>query len=387
VRNPLTAVKGFLQLLKRERPHPYLDIAYDELEVALNTMQNLLNVSKPDAADEPSTTVRIGQELESLLYLFQDQMYRVALDKRILAADACVHGKKGQLRRALFNLLKNAFESIPEAGTIGVRQWIEGEHAVIAIADSGVGIPKEKLPMLGTPFFTSKGSGTGLGLTQAYAAIYEHGGSIQVHSEVDRGTTFTVRLPLQLGSEAAADAPPQEQPAVRSFAEFVAARESAVRDRAERLFAAEGARDASIHAAVRALRALSGEDESAAASLAGEHGRERSAAGATLRECLAWFRLVRKLTVDALQQYGAETAISLQELCGFERRLHLRLDAYLERFFEAFDERGGSSPVVAGPDVRGGFGAAPFVTPHAEAPSARYDGRSRLPSCAADRGR
>ena len=386
MRNPLTAVKGFLQLLKRERPHPYLDIAYDELEVALNTMQNLLNVSKPDAADEPSTTVRIGQELESLLYLFQDQMYRVALDKRILAADACVLGKKGQLRRALFNLLKNAFESIPEAGTIGVRQWIEGEHAVIAIADSGVGIPKEKLPMLGTPFFTSKGSGTGLGLTQAYAAIYEHGGSIQVHSEVDRGTTFTVRLPLQLGSEAAADAP-QEQPAVRSFAEFVAARESAVRDRAEGLFAAEGARDASIRAAVRALRALSGEDESAAASLAGEHGREWAAAGATLCECLAWFRMVRKLTVDALQQYGAETAISSQELCGFERRLHLRLDAYLERFFEAFDERGGPSLVVEGMDVRGGFGAAPFVPPHAEAPGARYDERLRLPSCAADRDR
>jgi len=383
VRNPLTAVKGFLQLLKRERPHPYLDIAFDELEVALNTMQNLLNVSKPDAADEPSTTVRIAQELESLLFLFQDQMYRVSLEKQFLDKDACVLGKKGQLRRALFNLLKNAFESIPGSGTITVRQWVEGEHAAVSIADSGVGIPKDKLRMLGTPFFTSKGSGTGLGLTQVYAAIYEHGGSVQVDSEVGRGTTFTVRLPLQRGSEAAADAPPQAHRAGRSFAEFVAAQESDIRERAERLFAAEGVRgdrDASIRAALRALRALAGEEQSLAASVAREHGRERSAAGVTIRESLAWFRWMRKVAVDALQQYGAEAAMSSQQLSGFERQLHFRLDGYMERFYEGFEERAGTSAVVLGPDVRGGFGGAPFVPAHAAAPGRRYD--ERLPSCA-----
>ncbi|MGV3464360.1 MAG: histidine kinase dimerization/phospho-acceptor domain-containing protein [Heyndrickxia sp.] len=73
VRNPLTAVKGFLQLLKSEYPDSsYIDIASDELENALSTMQNLLNISKPDFADEEYSYINLCSELESTLYLFQD---------------------------------------------------------------------------------------------------------------------------------------------------------------------------------------------------------------------------------------------------------------------------------------------------------------------------
>lgn len=81
IRNPLTAVKGFLQLLKKESSHRYLDIAYSELDQAISTLQNLLQVSKPDLEDEPNMAINVCLELESLLYLFQDQIYRVQTKK------------------------------------------------------------------------------------------------------------------------------------------------------------------------------------------------------------------------------------------------------------------------------------------------------------------
>jgi len=70
VRNPLTAVKGFLQLLQEQSPHNYLDIAQEELDNAISTLQNLLNVSKADSEDEQPVRIRLCTELESLLGLF-----------------------------------------------------------------------------------------------------------------------------------------------------------------------------------------------------------------------------------------------------------------------------------------------------------------------------
>jgi len=72
VRNPLTAVKGFLQLLQEEFSHRYLDIACSELDQAISTLQDLLQVSKPDLEEESYIAINLCSELESLLYLFQE---------------------------------------------------------------------------------------------------------------------------------------------------------------------------------------------------------------------------------------------------------------------------------------------------------------------------
>lgn len=198
IRNPLTAVKGFLHLLKEQHPNTYVDIAQSELENALMTLENLLQVSKPDLTEEPYYSFNLSSELESTLYLFQDQQYRVDIRKDLRDTDVRIYGQKNQLKKALFNLFKNAFEAIPDQGVVSVEHFAQADQVHVVIQDTGVGIPKEKLSLVGTPFFTTKEKGTGMGLTQVFSVIYQHGGHIKIDSQEGEGTRFHIILPLDL---------------------------------------------------------------------------------------------------------------------------------------------------------------------------------------------
>ncbi|MDQ1145953.1 anti-anti-sigma regulatory factor [Bacillus sp. SORGH_AS 510] len=197
VRNPLTAVKGFLQLLEQDQKEDYIRIAQSELENALTTLNNLLQVSKPDQEEEEMQSFSVVIELESILNLFQNQFYNVEIMTNFRDADAKFHGKKSQFKKAFFNLIKNAFESMESKGTLIISHYASSEELVVTIEDTGVGIPDEKLNLLGTPFFTTKDHGTGMGLTQVFSVIYQHGGKVVVKSKEKIGTKFTIRLPKQ----------------------------------------------------------------------------------------------------------------------------------------------------------------------------------------------
>src|SRR5690606_27446984 len=93
-------------------------------------------------------------------------------------------------------------EAMTSGGTLTIAAEADDHRAVIRIADQGTGIPEEQLARLGQPFYTTKEHGTGLGMTVSYKIIENHGGRIEVASEVGSGTTFTVILPAD-GSAAA----------------------------------------------------------------------------------------------------------------------------------------------------------------------------------------
>jgi two-component system, NtrC family, sensor kinase len=103
-----------------------------------------------------------------------------------------------QINQVLMNLLVNAAHAIAAKGTITVRSSFHEEQIMVQVADTGVGIPPENLKKIFEPFFTTKevGKGTGLGLSLSYRIVERHGGSIEVQSEVGKGTIFTVRLPV-----------------------------------------------------------------------------------------------------------------------------------------------------------------------------------------------
>jgi signal transduction histidine kinase len=103
------------------------------------------------------------------------------------------------LNQVFMNLLMNALQALPERGTIAVRSGAAGEEAWIEVSDTGVGIAPENLSKIFDPFFTTKpvGEGTGLGLSLAYGVIEKHHGRIEVSSEVGKGTTFRIVLPLR----------------------------------------------------------------------------------------------------------------------------------------------------------------------------------------------
>ena len=99
----------------------------------------------------------------------------------------------------LINLIQNAIQAMPDGGTLRLSLRQAGEAAAIAVQDTGVGIPPEKLTRIFDPFFTTKpdGEGTGLGLSVSYGIVSHHKGRIDVESTVGEGTTFTVLLPTR----------------------------------------------------------------------------------------------------------------------------------------------------------------------------------------------
>ncbi|OMP67772.1 ATP-binding protein [Domibacillus epiphyticus] len=197
IKNPLTSVKGFLRLLKESYTHPYLDVMDAELEKALDTLKNLLQVSKPDLQEEKVVSINFCKELSSLMLLFQERLYNVEVELDLRDSEITIFGKKNLFLKAFFNLIKNALEAIEEKGKITILHYHKDGWIHIKVSDTGVGVPKDKLKMLGTPFFSSKSDGTGLGLTQVFTTINEHGGNITVESVVGQGTTFHIQLPVK----------------------------------------------------------------------------------------------------------------------------------------------------------------------------------------------
>lgn len=197
VRNPLTAVKGFLQLMKESDPHPYLVTMESELEKAFDTLQNLLQVSKPDLQEEPVVHIDLCKELNSTLLLFQERLYSIEVERDLRDSDKRIQGKRNLLLKSFFNLIKNAIEAIKGTGKISIEHYHCSGWNHIKVSDTGEGIPEDKLIMIGTPFYSSKPDGTGLGLTQVFTTIHEHGGSISVESVVGKGTTFHIQLPVK----------------------------------------------------------------------------------------------------------------------------------------------------------------------------------------------
>ena len=112
-------------------------------------------------------------------------------------SDQFIYGKKNLFLKAFFNLIKNALEAIPSKGKIKIEHYFKNDSIHIKISDNGIGIPKDKINLLGTPFYSSKSDGTGLGLTQVFTTINGQGGNIQVQSELGVGTTFIIQLPVQ----------------------------------------------------------------------------------------------------------------------------------------------------------------------------------------------
>nr|WP_295972465.1 ATP-binding protein [uncultured Bacillus sp.] len=192
VRNPLTSVKGFLQLMDQTYNEEYSKIAQSELDRAIHILNDLMSVSKPEFIQEKQTCFNVCFELESILLLFQNQLYSINLVKNFQNENAVIIGRKDQIKKALFNLIKNAIEAMPEGGTLVIEQFEEFHGIHIKISDSGVGIPKDKLRLLGTPFFTLKQDGKGMGLAQVFNAIQSNHGTISVTSEERKGTTFSL---------------------------------------------------------------------------------------------------------------------------------------------------------------------------------------------------
>ena len=197
IRNPLTAIKGFLQLMSEEKAPPYYDIIRSELSRIEFVISELLMIAKPQQVRYVKRRIAdIAMQVMSLLES-QAIMNNVSIVSDIEAEDAEVLCDENQMKQVFINIMKNGIESMVNGGTLHVSLQRDGAYAVrIRIRDEGTGISPDMLKRLGEPFYTTKEKGTGLGLMTSYRIIGNHRGRIAVDSELGRGTTFTISLPV-----------------------------------------------------------------------------------------------------------------------------------------------------------------------------------------------
>jgi two-component system, NtrC family, sensor kinase len=161
-------------------------------------VQDLRDFSR-GGADESWQLIDLHAALDSTLNIVRNEIKYKASIVRSYGKLPEIECLPSRLNQVFLNLLVNAGQAIDANGTITLTTGTQGAEAWIRIADTGSGIPSEHLNRIFEPFFTTKpvGQGTGLGLSVSYSIVRKHGGRIEVESEIGRGTSFTVRLPLR----------------------------------------------------------------------------------------------------------------------------------------------------------------------------------------------
>ncbi|QCJ44272.1 sporulation kinase [Bacillus sp. S3] len=199
VRNPLTSVRGFLQLirddedLKSAQKH-YIDIALTELKHAQSIINDYLSLAKPNT--EGLTTVNISEEVRKTVALMTSfsNIQNISIQMQIQAS-LYIKGNKSEIKQVLVNIMKNGIEAMETGGMLHVLTYEKDGEIIIQIIDSGKGMTNSQLAKLGTPFYTTKEKGTGIGLTISFQYIQAMKGTITVESQLGKGTTFTIRFP------------------------------------------------------------------------------------------------------------------------------------------------------------------------------------------------
>ena len=208
IRNPLTAIKARLFTLKKaigERSAALRDAYVIEREIGRleRIVRDVLLFARP--AEPKSQLISAVVLLREVTDLMHGQMEKSNITLTIAAsADATVRGDPDQLKQVLLNLVRNAAESIGECGQITLRLRTERttlggrplDAAILEVKDTGRGISSEVQKRLFDPFYTTKPTGTGLGLSIAARIVEQHGGALSYRTEIGRGTTFRIALPL-----------------------------------------------------------------------------------------------------------------------------------------------------------------------------------------------
>lgn len=199
IRNPLTTLRGFLQLQMQTKKlnSQHTDLMLSELDRINLIVSEFLILAKPQAVHFQVKDIRyILGDVISLLDS-QAHLHSIEFSMNFSEEALLVHCEENQLKQVFINLLKNAMEAMPSGGTIHMQTW-RGEpgSVMIRIIDEGEGISKETLAKLGEPFFTNKETGTGLGLMISQRIIESHKGTMDIESELGKGTTVTVALPV-----------------------------------------------------------------------------------------------------------------------------------------------------------------------------------------------
>ena len=198
IKNPLTVINTFADYLPTKYDDPefrekFSRIVKQEVARVKEIVQNLLLFSKP--SEPVKRECDLARILADITELLSNEMLKsnVKLVYDRTDCSACVDAD--QMKQAFLNIIMNAIDAMPNGGTLTVSAVMLNDKALIAISDTGCGIPQDKIPHIFDPFYTDKEHGTGLGLAVTHSIIEKNGGKIEVVSEIEKGTRFVVTLP------------------------------------------------------------------------------------------------------------------------------------------------------------------------------------------------
>lgn len=200
IRNPLTAIKGFIQLLhaRIDNFQNYFDIMLSELERIDVIVGEFLIIAKPQAKKFRQKDPLIL--LKDVINLLDPQA--IINNVQILVEFGFdipqISCEENHLKQVFINVIKNAIESMPNGGEVTIQVERKRDNRILfRFIDQGFGIPEERIPKLGEPFYTTKDKGTGLGLMVSYKIIEAHQGHIDIKSEIGKGAIVDVILPIE----------------------------------------------------------------------------------------------------------------------------------------------------------------------------------------------
>ena len=208
LRNPLSGIKNAAYYLRKKgatcregQTKEMLEIIDKAIEHSNKIINDLLDYSRQMHLEltETRTSALLNEAMQMIQVPDRIQIVNHVLEETWVRVDT------DKMMRVFINLIKNAIDAMPEKGTLEIRSRQKGENVEIDFADTGTGIPNEVLSKIFTPLVTTKAQGMGFGLAICKRIIDSHGGKIAVKTEVNKGTTFTITLPikpkLEIGGE------------------------------------------------------------------------------------------------------------------------------------------------------------------------------------------
>ena len=202
IRNPLTSVNGFVQLLQLRAARQndqtavgYCKLISDEVMHINNILSDFLTLAKPQGSKTAKTNiVQLVHDVLTLMY-GEALLFQMTLVHQLPSQPLYFWGNGEKIKEVLINLCRNAFQAMVPGGTLTISISADTDKIRVALTDTGHGMTEATIANIFKPFFTTKEAGTGLGLAICQRIIHDHNGEITVTSEIGQGSTFTLVFP------------------------------------------------------------------------------------------------------------------------------------------------------------------------------------------------
>ncbi|KKL99555.1 hypothetical protein LCGC14_1813260 [marine sediment metagenome] len=201
IKNPLSSIRGFASLLYKDLEHtkPLQDLVsyiLDATKSLERVTNNVLAYTREVVIDIESIDISsLIKEIVKSIKIDETFSENVKINLNLIDSSHFIPADRDLLKSAILNIIQNAYHAMDDRGYLSISIIKNISSISINISDTGIGIEKKDLENIFTPFFTTKQSGNGLGLPQAYKIISAHLGTIDVRSIINKGTTFTITLP------------------------------------------------------------------------------------------------------------------------------------------------------------------------------------------------